>query len=167
MHGVGRKSRPILCQAALFWEPHALPGKYRPLGKVNESGRDQNACGGNSAHPYGFTKKFWLTRGPRQGHPTSGFHRISKCERNRRQAGANEDDRRIDDAGSSPSCSLLCLYRLGSRAPTIHRGVQWQAELRARCPGSGRQKINWFRAFGWRYYPGQTGLCNLMEPWTS
>jgi hypothetical protein len=28
-------------------------------------------------------------------------------------------------------------------------------------PGSGRQKINWFRPFGWRYYPGRRGSVTL------
>jgi hypothetical protein len=48
---------------------------------------------------YGLTDNIFPDAWPRQGHPTSGFHRMSKSVKGTEgQAGANEDDQQIDDA---------------------------------------------------------------------
>src|SRR5882724_10774321 len=56
----------------------------------------------------------------------------------------------------------LALFVQARFSSSCHPSWSSMASAASRAlPGSGRQRINWFRPFGWRYYPGRRGPVTL------
>jgi hypothetical protein len=125
---------------------------------------NQNQCGSKSAHPCGgLTKNILPDAWPRPGHPTSGFHRMSKSVK-------GIEARRAQTKMTSESLTRLisnlllqlALFVQARFSSSYHPSWSSMASAASRAmPGSGRQKISWFRPFGWRYYPGRRGSVTL------
>src|SRR5437870_4509499 len=93
----------------------------------------------------------------------SGFHRISKSVK-------GIEGRRAQTKMTSESMMRLisnlllqlALFGQAQFSSSYHQPWSSMASAASRAmPGSGRRKINWFRPFGWRYYPGRRGSVTL------
>jgi hypothetical protein len=118
--------------------------------------------GSKSAHPCGLAKNIPPDAWPRQGHPMSGFHRMSRCERNR---GQGAQAKMTSESMMRLIANLLLQLALFVQAwfsSSCRQSWSSVASAASRAmPGCGRRKINWFRPFGWRYYPGRRGSVTL------
>ena len=93
----------------------------------------------------------------------SGFHRISKSVKG--IAGRRAQTKMTSESMMRLISNLLLQLALFVQArfsSSYHPSWSSMASAASRAmPGSGRQKISWFRPFGWRYYPGRRGSVTL------
>src|SRR5438445_4457200 len=98
-----------------------------------------------------FNQKILPDAWPRQGHPRSGFHRMSKSVK-------GIEARRAQTKMTSESMMRLisnlllqlALFVLARFSSSYHQSWSSMASAASRAmPGSRRRKFNWFRPFGW------------------